>query len=334
MGAERPKLAFYYPGWIWRDPAWLKNLILFFDGVALLVPAYMKEQPAQIDPALVAGLEQHDLLVQLEPEELIDAEAAATLAGQLRLLLDSGLLMDLVEAEPPGSSISLSRLGFHAAPELLESILEDFRARDLASESVDGVSVPMNHNLRNLILTLLSQIVRAKGSERGLDLAPATDRPQLQQALTELLDLPSLPSAGNVFSFDAQVVGVDLSAVGIDEILEFRAAHGPAYRSYALGLRGAVAELSLVESDEEQRELFEERGSELRETGESLASISASYWRQPVSLMFGIGGAAWSAIAADPLGVLVGGAGLAVAAPAAPQPRPDAFSYICRAGQL
>lgn len=334
MPAERQKLAFYYPGWIWHDPVWLKNLLLFFDGVALLVPSYMKERPAEFDPALVAGLEQHDLLVQLEPEDLIDAEATAALAAQIGRLLDSGLLTDLADAGPLGGSISLSRLGFHAAPELIEPILEDLRTRGLASESVDGVSIPIDYNLRNLILTLLSQIIRAKGSERGFDLAPATDQPQLQEALTELLDLPSLPSAGNVFSFDAQIVGVDLSAVGFDEILEFRAAHGPAYRSYALGLRGAVAELSLADGDEERRELFEERGAELRETAESLASISAAYWRQPVSLMLGIGGAAWSAMAVDPLGAIVGGAGLAVDALAAPQPRPDAFSYICHAGQI
>ena len=39
-----PEVAFYYPGWIWRSDHAIKNLLLFFDGVALLVPEYMKER--------------------------------------------------------------------------------------------------------------------------------------------------------------------------------------------------------------------------------------------------------------------------------------------------
>jgi hypothetical protein len=48
IAVEKPILAFYYPGWIWQDPAWLKNLLLFFDGVALLVPDYMRERARKL----------------------------------------------------------------------------------------------------------------------------------------------------------------------------------------------------------------------------------------------------------------------------------------------
>ncbi len=47
---------------MWDRGDWVKNLILFFDGVALLVPEYMKDKPRILDPAIVAGLEQHNLL--------------------------------------------------------------------------------------------------------------------------------------------------------------------------------------------------------------------------------------------------------------------------------
>jgi len=39
------EIAFYYPGPMWSSAAWIKNLLLFFDGVGLLVPAYMKDRP-------------------------------------------------------------------------------------------------------------------------------------------------------------------------------------------------------------------------------------------------------------------------------------------------
>jgi hypothetical protein len=36
------EIAFYYPGPIWQGSDWIKTLILFFDGVGILLPNYMK----------------------------------------------------------------------------------------------------------------------------------------------------------------------------------------------------------------------------------------------------------------------------------------------------
>jgi hypothetical protein len=80
IGDSNPTFAFYYPGWIWRDASWLKNLVLFFDGIALLAPSYMGDAPEYVDPSIVAGLREHDLLRVLHPEELVDREAATELA--------------------------------------------------------------------------------------------------------------------------------------------------------------------------------------------------------------------------------------------------------------
>jgi len=329
---ESPTLAFYYPGWIWHDPAWLKNLLLFFDGVALLVPAYMQDRPEETDPALVVGLRDEGLLTILEPEEMVDASAAKALGKALGDLLDAGYLDDM--AEQLMGSISYSRLGFTAEPELLATILDELRARSLAGESQDGMSVPIHPEVRNLILTLLSQILRAAGAERGLNLAPATDQRRLHQGLVGLLDSPSLPSAGHVFTLDAQAVGVDLSSVGLDEILEFRADHGQEFRAYARGLRGAVAEIATADEPEQRAAIISDREQELAETARTLAGISTARWKEPAGFMLGLGGAAWSSLAADPLGTALEILGLGIAALPHRPPRPDAFSYICRAARL
>lgn len=45
MMAELTKpneIAFYYPGHLWRDPDLIKTMLLFFDGIGLLVPEYKK----------------------------------------------------------------------------------------------------------------------------------------------------------------------------------------------------------------------------------------------------------------------------------------------------
>ena len=141
-------------------------------------------------------------------------------------------------------------------------ILAELKARGLARESKDGVSIPMHPAVRLMILVLLSQILRPKGAALGLDLSPATDRPELIDTLTELLALPNVPSAGHVVSLDLTTVGVDLSAIPIDEVLGFRAEHLDAHRQYARAVRRFVRELSLLPSGERDSAL-DEREAEL-----------------------------------------------------------------------
>lgn len=56
---------------MWSYGDWIKNLILFFDGIALLVPAYMKERPEELDEPIV-GLKQRGLHEIIEPEKAVD----------------------------------------------------------------------------------------------------------------------------------------------------------------------------------------------------------------------------------------------------------------------
>jgi len=56
MEATNPgiqEIAFYYPGAYWASASWIKNLLLFFDGIGLLVPTYMKDRIEKIEPEMV-----------------------------------------------------------------------------------------------------------------------------------------------------------------------------------------------------------------------------------------------------------------------------------------
>src|SRR6202040_258096 len=70
-------------------------------------------------------------------------------------------------------------------------------------------------------LVLLAQILRPKGPALGIELSPATDRPKLVDALSEVLDTSPV-SSGRVVAFDVETVAPDLSAVPLDEVLDFR----------------------------------------------------------------------------------------------------------------
>lgn len=89
-GAATPEVGFYYPNQFWYRGDWIKNLILFFDGVGLLVPDYMKDRLDRFDPALVEGLRNHSLLHVIEPETVVDKAAAEKLAEAIAETISSG----------------------------------------------------------------------------------------------------------------------------------------------------------------------------------------------------------------------------------------------------
>jgi len=50
------EVAFYYPGHLWHRPEWIKTMLLFFDGVGLLIPEYKQGEPEMVDPVLAGPL--------------------------------------------------------------------------------------------------------------------------------------------------------------------------------------------------------------------------------------------------------------------------------------
>lgn len=334
MSDPLPNIAFYYPGPYWWSSDFIKNSLLFFDGVALLIPEYMSSYIDRVDPSLVSGLSEHGLLHILRPEELVDQEATIGLATQLGNLISGGAFDELAEWDStPFEEISRSRMGFHADLGLSEMIIEELEARNLARPSEDGVSIPMHPVIRNLVLILLSQLLRPAGRRKGLDLCPATDRPQVQANLTEFLGLPGNPSEARVLELDMQVVGVDLASVPIDELLQYRDEHSHAYRNYARDLRRFVRELGAI-PEEERDEAIEDRMAEMAENARQLQAIAKSWWKRPAGVVLGIGGAAWTVGTGDIVGGLLAGAAGATAAATPSPPEAEAISYLMQTSGL
>lgn len=302
--------AFYYPGVMWHDAGWVKSLVLFFDEVALLVPDYMRERPLSLDPAIAEPLEAAGLLRILSPEELVGQDATEKLASAMTDVITSGALDNL---PPQGrfEELSWSRMGGLADPDLARMVFEELQKRGLARPSEDGASIPLHGMVRSLYLVLLAQILRGAGPSLGLVLSPATDRPDIQQALVELLNLPaSEAGAGAVVSLDLDVVGPNLGAVPLDDILAFRAEHGGEYRAYARRLREVVNELATMPAEEHDQVLADRR-EEVREAGESLRRGPL----KTLGVVAGVGlGIAGGVISAATGNVLAGALSVAAAA--------------------
>ena len=325
--SSAPEVAFYYPGPIWYHSEAMKNLLLFFDGIGLLVPEYMLDRPETLDPSLAIPLREQGLLHILKPETLVDRSAAEMLAAQMVDIIHSGFLDDLGGDATAFQELSMSRLGYGGDESLARMIFEELKARGLARDSEDRVSIPMHHQVRNLVLVLLAQILRTRGAKVGVELSPATDRPQIVDGLTALLEHPGAPSTGHVVATDLTAVGVDLSAVPLDEVLSFRKAHLREHRAYATAVRSFVSDLSQM-SKSARSAAMNDRHQELDDLASDLRKRHRKAWRKPASFALSAAGAIWRLTRGDPLGAFLAAGALLAGYEKKDKQFGGAFSFV------
>jgi hypothetical protein len=119
--AETREHAFCYPNPMWTHGNWIKNLVLFFDGIALLIPDYMKERPEKLDTAILVGLKEQGLVEIIEPERAVDKSVTEKLAMAMTDIITSGVLDELGKEETAFHELSMSRQPFSCARPIRES---------------------------------------------------------------------------------------------------------------------------------------------------------------------------------------------------------------------
>lgn len=338
-GQPRPELAYYYPEpyWLEREGSWIKSLLLFFDGVAILLPDYMRGREVAADPTLAGPLEERGLLRVLEPEWFVDQHLADRLAGGMVELITGGAF----DLDKPREfvNLSMSRMGFAdlsssrtSVPEagVFDMIHEELRTRGLALDSQDGKSIPLRRDVRLAYLMLLAQEARQAGLRHGYDLQPTTNGRRAQEAVRSFLELGPMPSRQDVIDFDLATVTVDLEIVPLDEVLDFRRQYRDEHRAYLLDLRRFVEEVSAADAGDRAR-LLEQRQQDLAEEARSLTRLAREAFKQPTTgLALGLTGAAWTLASGDPLPAGLTALG-ALQQFLADRPTGSAYSYIFRA---
>jgi len=327
--SKQKELAFYYPNSMWHNGDWIKNLVLFFDGIALLVPSYMKERPEEIDAPIVVGLREHGLLEIIEPEMAVDKAATEKLAMELTDIITSGALDSLAKQNTAFHELSNSRLGYYGDKGLYDMIFEELKTRGLARDSEDGVSIPMHPMVRSLVLVLLSQILRPYGEKISAELSPVTDSMRMVEALSELLSLQNKPSSGSVIQFDLNTVTVDLGSIPIDEVLGFRKENLDAHKHYSLSIRKFAMELSRM-PQEEQLVAFDLRQAELNAIADDLRGKARKAWKKPASFGLTLIGAAVTAVA-SPIGAIIRTASAVAGYESSKSTSMGAYSYLFNA---
>lgn len=336
-----PELAYYYPEpyWLSRQSSWIKSLLLFFDGVAILLPSYMHGRELVADPELAEPLADRGLLTVLEPEWFVDDELANRLTEGMVELTAGGTF-----ADDPGQAfaqLSMSRMGFAELSTsrmggrqrtVFATIHEELKGRGLALDSEDGVSIPLRPDVRTAYLMLLAQEAREAGRRHGYDLHPTTNGNNAEESIRSFLQLAAMPSRQDVVQFDLLTASVDLEIVPLDEVLDFRNRNNAELRGYLLNLRTFVAEISLAEPGDRAR-MLQQRQDELSEQARSLTGLAVDAFKRPATLAgfaVGLTGAAWSLASDNP--ILAGLGALGALASLLPDRRTGStYSYIFRA---
>lgn len=331
-----PETAYYYPEWHWEpeEHGWIKSLLLFFDEIALLVPNFKSWEPAAQDPILTGPLIDMGLVRMIEPESFVDHEMTEELVSILMTFLGNGVFDNLPEVDS-FPTLSRSRAGFPGYTTVAEEALRIFAEKGLARPSEDGWSIPMHPTVRTSYLTILAQLSRAHGRRWGLDLHPTTNELAAKRSLVQTLDLDGMPSQGRIVDFDLQNVSIDLDAVPLDELLDFRTAHGDQHRRYMANLRQFCREVSAIDDEVDRLRAFEDRAAELREASEALTSHAFKEFKRPKTIggfALGLVGAGIPLVA-GPIGaaVVVGAAASIAGAALALVPDKEdstAYSYL------
>ena len=326
MSELLPEWAFYYPNPVWSQSNWLKNVALFFDGIMMLAPECERESPFEDDSEIVRGLQEAGLLKVVELRSFLDPTGARVIAEALTELIVGGSLDPLVGRPTEFQALSYSQLGYLTDGGLAEIIYQGLHTRGAGAQGHPGTG-SWHPTVRSLLLVLMAQVLRPAGRKQGLYLCPATDRPELHSALTEVIRLPSMASASDVISLDLQSVGVDLTDVPIDDVLRYREVHRDEYRQFTRDLRGFVHQTVDSPPEDRQASLLE-RQLRMTESATRILGVAEREWNQPASFALGLTGAAWSLRPSDIIGGLLA-LGSDVAEPPGETPtRAGAFSYL------
>lgn len=336
------ELAYYYPEpyWLAQESSWIKSLLLFFDGVAILLPEYMTGRELVADPTLAEPLADQGLLKVLQPEWFVDEALADRLAEGMVELIVGGAFDESGPNHPPFAELSMSRMGFAELSAsrmgnrhrgVFEMIHDDLKERGLALDSQDGLSIPLRRDVRLAYLLLLAQEARGAGRRHGFDLHPATNGPG-EVAVRHFLELAPMPSRQDVIGLDLITASVDLDPIPLDEVLDFRRQHNIEHRNYMVNLRRFVAEISTAERPDRRR-LLEQRQAELADQATSLRRLALDAFKRPknaAGFALALTGAAWTLKTGDPVAAGLGALGASL--PLLPgRNTGSAYSYIFRA---
>ncbi len=233
-------------------------MLLLFDGVAILLPEQEKEWFYQQDEAVIAGLEEYEVLRCIRPEAVVDRQACDEVVMRTLNLLGSEELKRLPRNHQ-SMEFYLSKFGSAIDPDLVQDLLTELRKSDLVAPLFSSHSVAIHPALGVLILSEVGRHVIRHARSQRIELFPSTDRLQLHTLIREAGGLVPLGPATRIIATDMEAAGVSLGSVPIDEIIAFRREHHDLLNRYRLGIMEAAQDFAASGTRFEETLLRERR---------------------------------------------------------------------------
>ncbi|OEJ21937.1 hypothetical protein AR457_39090 [Streptomyces agglomeratus] len=348
MGVQRDgakDYLYYASDWIWPDHRldFVKSLLLFFDGVALSLPEELANETIERSPELAQPLKEKGLLVNLDPHTHLGPDAAASLAQWLTDWLSGPTSLS---ASPSLHGVGLTHAHWGAARGArhraeAEVFTQLMVRRGLASAEGEGLW-KLHPEVRLMVLVAYCRFLHreiqntADFTLQPVLVDPYGSRPlQSEESFQSASSGPdrarrtwlSIQRTLRVVCSDWNEVGVDLSRIPLDEVLDFRDHHGTQFRSYAKGLRDLLTITEGLTDAQFEAELRARAARITDDAADLRTTLRRAFGRTTAGAVLAIAGAAWTATQGDIVGALVTTA--AASAAIAPPPRQvTAYSYL------
>ena len=337
-----PKLIGAYPsGWIWPEQEFdlMKNLIPFFDGLAIFMPEHLVERVVDSDPFLVRPLFEAGDLWNINPDTALSDAMSAEISQNVNTFVEQNgeAIKRKIrnEARMQMETRTSSHLGSSPEAEaLINRLIGDGLAEPVA---YDG-TFKVEGGVKRFIMQSLFGVMSAKLAPSETQLVPVTNEfsemyPYQGAGKTNFYQFgPRSVSwdISRIITQDIREVGVDLRAVPLDEVLDFSTRYRAEYRTYLRSLHETVRAILTLSNDgkyvDDIRGVLRDRLDALHEQSDFLRRSSRSeFRRKSLSLLVSITGSAWTIRTGDYVGATLA----AVSAAVGLVSPPDNISEYC-----
>jgi hypothetical protein len=326
------RVAYCHPESVSINADWLKNLVLFFDEICILLPdVYRDEFFSRLD-WLATPLINDGILHLLRPEDVVDRAVSDSMAKIGSTLIDMGAF-GLQQKDIPINVRPMTAIGELAASlredyevdvrlinrRLERPILVEKRATSLVERLTeahllrpsgrDGESLA-DPFARACLLAILPLVISQHAVSPLLtQITPVTDQADVFNALSRVVDLPPFHRVGEIMQVDLNSIGINAESVPIDDMIAFRTEHRDIYSRY-LRTAERIAHDLAEGSPVERALILRDREQQVEDELHELRKVTRQWGRPLTGISIALSGATWTAVhGGDPIGGTLAGLG-------------------------
>lgn len=329
------ELAFYQEGFRWKNQVALKSALLFFDGLAFLVPEVKDDEFHQGYEWLFPYLKKEQLRI-IRPKE-ISPESSKTIISQV---VDELCHFATTEpsANPEQGNVAITELdsfkiGFNHYPDLVSMIASELDRLGLTVPSENKRFLKIDSAFGRLLLHLANQAVCSQMST-----AETVLRPIYEQRGDVLHALRGVDGCGDSYKYcpilsDIGAINLDVGQIPVSELNDFRKQHREELIAYKTHLADVAIHLTLKKellNSLEFDRAIEQRITQLNAIRESIESHRPD-WRGNVKTILTAAGYVKDLVTMDGIGMTL--SALQGALECTPSTSKWSLSYLVRAKQ-